>query len=475
MRAIACSALILASGCGLPPRFPEKSQSGLLAAQPTASYVSTKPRTPVGQPDSEFAGEHPVEFYVQAALRRNPAIRAAERRAAAALDEYPQVTALPDPMLENSFAPIPGASLQTAGGRVTNSLTLSQRFPWFGKLRLRGEVADREAQIALAELAEEELRVVEEVKAAYFDLLYYRDAIRITKDNETFLKQYIALADSMYKVGRASQQDLLRAQVELSRLEENLIELGRQSEAVQADLARLLSISPETDIRPAGGLPEVSVPEQIDSLYQMAIAYRPELQGRLTAIVRDQERAELARLEYFPDVNLGVNWMAMTANQALAPTADGLDNIAFGVGINLPIWRDKLSAGVRQANNRQAESIWRYEAARDDALRMVRRLMVQARALDQQVNLLRREIIPRAEQTLKTSEADYRVGKVDALQVLSNFTDLLRFRIQLVRFESMLGQALASLERVIGIELARPDEGKPKEKGAELAPPRPVK
>jgi outer membrane protein TolC len=429
---------------------------------------ATSPAEPVPPAGAAFAGEHPVEFYVQAALQRNPGIRAAERRVAAAADEVPQVTALPDPMVENTFWPISANSPQTASGRMANSLTVSQRFPWFGKLQLRGQLAQREAQIALTELAEAELQVAEEVKTAYYEIAFYLEATRVTRENERFLEQYIALAESLYKVGRASQQDILRAQVERDRLRDQLIELGRQTRTAQADLARLLSVPPETDLRPAQEPVRFSVPEQVDQLYRLAIASRPELRGRLEAIARDRDRVDLARLEYYPDVNLGVNWSLMTTGQALAFTADGKDNIGFGVGFNLPIRREKLQAGVRQATARVAESSWRYEAARDDTLRSVRRLTVQARALEQQIELFRKNIIPRAEQTLKTSEADYRVGKVDALTVLTNFTELLRFRVQLARLESMLGQTLASLERAVGVELARPEQPK----GKELPPPR---
>ena len=472
--AVRFAPLVVVTACGCvawngPPGPPALApKTGALPVRQPVVPVAHREALP---PDPAFTGEHPVEFYVQAALRRNPGIRAAERRVAVQLNEVPRVTALPDPTLDNTLWPITANSPQTANGRMVNSLTVSQRFPWFGKLRLRGQVAERDAQIALTELAETELRVAEEVKTTCYELVFFRQATRITKDNERFLDEYITLTGTLYKVGKASQQDLLRAQVELSRLKNQLIELGRQTQTAQADLARLLSLPPESDLRPTTSSATHAIPEQIDEMYRLAVASRPELRGRLLAIDRDREQVELAKLEYYPDVRLGVNWTAMTTNQAIARTANGSDNIGFGVGINLPIWREKLNAGVRQANARVAESAWRYEASRDDTLRGVRRLTVQACALEQQIELLRTDIITRAEQTLKTSEADYRVGKVSALQVLDNFTELLRFRIQLARFESMLGQTLASLERVIGTELARPSDAP---KGHPLPPPRPL-
>ena len=96
----------------------------------------------------------------------------------------------------------------------------------------------------------------------------------------------------------------------------------------------------------------------------------------------------------------------------------------------------------------------RYDATRDDTFRQIKRLVVQVRALDQQIVLFRDSIIPKAEQTLQVSAADYRVGKIDFQQIIDNWTDLLLFQIQLVRLEATLAQTFASLERVVGCQLA---------------------
>ena len=126
----------------------------------------------------------------------------------------------------------------------------------------------------------------------------------------------------------------------------------------------------------------------------------------------------------------------------------------MGIGVNLPIWRDKLRAGVNEAEHRVVASARRYDAVRDDTFRLIKRQMVQVRALEQQITLYEEGIIPKAEQVLRVSTADYRVGKVDFQQIIDNWSNLLMFQIQLVRFQSMLGQSLASLERVVGCQLA---------------------
>jgi cobalt-zinc-cadmium efflux system outer membrane protein len=466
---------LLAAGCVQPPveTWRRPAEAGSPPAILLAPHPSGQEHPLPVEPALE--GAHPIDFYVGEALARNPEIRAGERRVAALEAVIPQVTSLPDPTLSNTVWPSSSNSFQTAAGRQANSLTLAQQFPWFGKLRLRGAVAEAETRIALTRVAEIQLKVIEAVKTAYYELYFNDQAIRITEESEKFLNDYIRAAEARYTVGQASQQDVLLAQVELRRLEDLLVQYRKQRGVAQADLAKLLATSPTADLQVAEDSLKLNVPAQMDSLYQAALAYRPELQGRLEAIFRDEQVVGLARLNYFPDVTVGLNWSAITRDGALARTATGNDNIGLLVGINLPIWKDKLAGGVYEAQNRVAESARLYENARDDTFRSIRRLTVQARALQEEIELYRRKgtgILASAEQTLNVSFADYKTGKVDSLTVLSNYTQLLSFQVQVVRLEAALGQVLASLERAVGNRLVSSEE----EGGApgveELPPPR---
>ena len=439
-------------GCAAPsspaPKYAHTKKNIKLASASSETVASA-----AGPVETELEGAHRVAFYVQFALQRNPEIRAAQYGVAARGEVIPQVTALDDPMLVDTFQPFDDHSVQTAAGRGSNMLSLSQRFPWFGKLRVRGAVAEQETQMALTHLAQAQLKVIEDVHLAYYEIYFNQRAIEITEENEQLLEELLKFADARYKTGQASQQDVLRAQVELDKLRSRLISLRRQYRQTQADLAKVLHTSPGANVK-AADLDVPSAPEEIEQLYEAAIRCRPELQERLHAIVRDQHAEELARLGYYPDVTLGVGWQTITTGAAVSPVANGNDNLSFGAGVNLPIWRDKLRAGVNEAEHRIVESALHYDAVRDDTFRLIKRLMVQVRALDQQRSLFQEGIIPKAEQTLRVSTADYRVGKVDFQQIIDNWSNLLMFQIQLARFQAMSGQALASLERVVGCELA---------------------
>jgi outer membrane protein TolC len=397
-----------------------------------------------------LAAPHTAEEYVALALRRHPDIQAAARLVAAEEQTVPQVTALPDPSLNATWWPISDHAPQMVSGRMPFSMGVSQRLPWCGKLQLRGEVAGLQAQIAMTQLASEQLRVAEAVKQSYCEAFFNNQAARTTLESEKLLGLYVKAAEARYRVGQASEQDVLRIQVEQARVRGRLIVYRRELRVAQADLARLLSVPPESDLKPAGALNLPPAPRQIEKLYDLATAQRPELRERLLAITRDDRKAGLAELEYFPDITLGLSWDVMSTGAAMSSIADGKDNFGLTVSMNLPVWRGRLQAGVWEARERTAASAARYSSEFDETLRMVRRLSTQARALEEQIALFRDDIIPKAEQALRVSAADYRVGKVSVLQLLDNWGQLLRFQVQLVRLESSLGQVFASLERTVG-------------------------
>lgn len=414
--------------------------------------VTYQPATLPEEPFSE--GPHDVGFYVSLALERNPEVLAAQRAVAAQAQVIPQVTSLSDPVITDTFMPVTSNSLQTAAGRAPNTLTLSQKFPWLSKLRVRGEIAEQDAKIALTRLAQSQLKVTEDVHLAYFEVAFLQRAIEVTEQDGELLQDLLQFADARYRTGAASYQDVLRAQVELDRLADRLIQLNRQLEQAQADLAATIHTNPDADLQATTQTPIPNVPGEIKQLYEAAVRCRPELQERLHAMVKSQRATELAELEYYPDFNLGFGWQTVTTDNALAGVANGHDNLAVTIGVELPIWRDRLRAGVHEAEHRTVESSLKYDSARDDTFRIIRRLTIQTQTLDEQIRLFQNNIIPRAEQALRVSAADYRVGKVDFQQIIDNWTDLLTFQIQLARLEANLAQSLASLERTIGCQLA---------------------
>lgn len=469
---VAAAAIIIV-GCRSTP----SAEQGYAAV--TRDIVLASAHTEVVAPatlpvEDDLSGPHDRAFYLQVALDRNPTVLAARRDVSAVVETIPQATALSDPLLGEKFWTSPSHSPQTASGRMVNSLSLSQQVPWPDKLRVRGEVAEQEAKMALARLAQAELSTIEQVQLAYYDLYFYERAIAVTRDNADLLDRLVDFAEVRYRTG-GSQQDVIRVQVERDRLDNQIIDYEQRLSQTQADLAALLHASP--DIRPlaASALELPTVPKTLDRLYELSARCRPELRERLHQIVRDQRKTELARLAYVPDLDAGFDWDAMTDTKSLSPVADGNDNFGLRLGINLPIYRDRLRAGVREAEHRVVESARRYDAERDDTFRQIRRFAATADAAEQQLTLYRERLLPNTEQALDVSINDYPTGRGDILQVIDNYTQLLAFEIQIARLEADLGRSLASMERIVGCEIASTtaSESEPEERDGLGVPPAP--
>jgi outer membrane protein TolC len=229
--------------------------------------------------------------------------------------------------------------------------------------------------------------------------------------------------------------------------------LNQRLKQTQADLAKILSTSPESVLLATDAPDLPAVPQQLDRLYQAALISRPELQGKLQTVARDERLVELARLNYFPDVTVGFTWYNVLADHALSKSANGEQALGIAFGITLPIWQRKNRASVLEAQNRTAKDARLYQSARDEVLRLIRRLTVQAYAQEQQLQLFRKELVPQAEQTLSIAHEGHNTGAVNPVRVVDNWLQLMTLRLQLARLETALGQTLASLERVVGEQL----------------------
>ena len=445
-----------------PPHIPAPGE-------PMATVI-----TPAPGASPELSGPQPADAYIRRALAENRTVQAAFHNVQSLRYRVPQVTTLDDPTVSNTIFPIPAVGPQySLMGYNPYNLTLAQQFPWFGTLRLRGEVAERDVAVALAELAAAQLDSVAAVKRAYFDLYVSQKSEEILAENRKILEDFRALAKSRLGTG-GTQQDVLRAEVLLSELDREAATIRQGIATARASLARQLHVSPEADLRTLPELPRAEVPVEMERLYQLAIAVRPELRGRLAAVARDEKAVELAKKRFYPNVTLGLTYMDMEKKNAETPqTASGVPNVGLFVGFNLPIYRDKYRAGVCEAQERTKADARLYEAQRDETFGEIRDFMVQAKVQQDVSTLLRDQILPRTNATLELARSDYAKGNVDIATVFSALREVLQIQLQVAQVEGELGKALASLERAVGTQINEhpPGPGRPPLDGAPSPPP----
>jgi len=256
----AATALCLLVGCQTSHsvRDPEYVQ---VAQNIAASRPNRLPAVEILSPVvDDLAGPQPVENYIQFALSQNPGIQAARKRVDAAAMRVPQAASLKDPMLDVIGWPFYPNTPQTASGRMTVDMMVSQEVPWRGKLATQAAAAEEGVNAARAQLAAAELQTIEAVKLAYYDLYFVQQSIRITEQDRRFLADIVEVSESLYRTGKASQQDLLRLQAELSKVDGELIRMRQMQTSARAELAEALHVSPETPLHALADLPAEDLP-----------------------------------------------------------------------------------------------------------------------------------------------------------------------------------------------------------------------
>ena len=442
-----------AAGSALTREISESrpSVARLPATPPAAVPVRQSSHPP--QPDDSYSVDmfpNPVacETLVQYALANNREIQAARYHARALGARVPQAASLADPKL---MTVVYLESLQTAAGAQDVVLSLSQQFPWFGKRDLRSQVAYYDAMAAYARLTAAELKVIEEVKRAYFDLYFLQNAVTETRLLEPRLEDVIEIAQTKFKTNTpgAGLESVWQAQIELSKLKASLVELENAALRAQARLAGILDLPPQTRFTATPRLDPTALTHTAELLVELAGTCQPELEARRREVWRDRSATALAMRNYWPDVTFSVNWHEIDS-QGISPVADGRDAFSLGVGVDLPVYRTRLNAAVREARYQAASTTRRYAAARDQLLAEVQTLYAQFVEHDQVLAILDSEILPRAGRTLDLSIEAYRDRGLEFQQLIDTYRTLLDYRIDHHKRVAMREQAIASLERAVG-------------------------
>lgn len=399
-------------------------------------------------------GDAQLKFYVDQALGSNPAIKESFARYRAAIQRLPQVRSLPDPMLE--FKKLFGNEVMLATMETT-MFSVSQTFPWFGKLSLSEQIAAKEAVAAQEQYEARKAEVVRQVKSAYYDLAYVGRAIAITEENRGLLEQYEKLAEVRYTQGLSPQQGVIKLQTEITDIVNQLEALSSQRVDAEATLNALLNRAPAS---PAGKITIPSRPKIViepAQLQQIAVAHRPELLAAMLQIEGNEKRIDLARKQYWPDVTVGAGFGTM-GEQPPSMANISTKVYTLSAGINLPVHRRKYGAAVAEATEDRLGSVEGYRDLRNSVNASVRSIGFRLQTLERQISLFETTLLPQSELALQSTIASYSTGILTVLDVLDSERVLLDVRLGLVRLVSDYMKSLADMERAIGSPFP---EGKP--------------
>lgn len=429
------------------PQEAEQKVRVTLAAVPSAAQAT------VAEPQSSSAPQASgdvvrLEELTREALEKNPAIKRAWWRVQALRARVPQARSHPDPVVSAGWmGNITPFSTQTRDPSSFRSISAMQEIPFPGKLRLRGQVADREAEAAWWDYENTRRRVVAEVKAAYYDYFYYQKATEITLKDKDLLEKLTRIAEVRYKVGQGIQQDVLKARVELSLLLQRLTVLEQQEKTARVRLNTLLFRHPEASLPPAAPFEQADFTYTLESLYDRARKNDPELKREERMIERSQYAVNLARKDYAPDLRVGY----MYQQRPLMPDMHG-----FTFGINIPIfYKTKQREGVIEATEELIGARRGLDNRQTNLYFEVKEQYLAAKASGELARLFSQAIVPQSSLALESSMSAYEVGKVDFLTLLENFITVLDYEVNYYRELTNYQMALARLEPLVGIELTK--------------------
>jgi len=388
---------------------------------------------------------------VELAVRENPELAGARARWAAAQEAAAQARALPNPMFQ--YSGMDAADNGSWPNTNEKRFMVQQPFPWFGKRGLRGRVAEQGAA-ALHQEYEALLRdIVMQVKEAYFDWYGVQRSAAITRAEGDVLQRLVKIAETMYATGDRTQQDVLKAQAEITMLQTKLLELDRQAATLKARLNQLLNRRADAPLGLAVSGPPADTALTAGQLFALAARHRPEIKGAAAQLERSQAERRLMQKEYWPDYRLGLEYRNFRSSDP--------DMFMATVSIDLPFWQSKYRAGVREAEQMIAASRAAREAAVQQASFDVQDAWFKLQTARRTLELYRKTLIPQAEERFQASDASYRTGRVDFMDLLESERFLLNARTMAALAEGAVGMQWARLERAVGTDLpaAAPAEG----------------
>jgi cobalt-zinc-cadmium efflux system outer membrane protein len=323
-----------------------------------------------------------------------------------------------------------------------------QTFPFPGKLSLSKDMAEKEAAAVRRQQEETRNQVVQMVKRAYYDLYAVDRALETIQKNENLMGQLVRSAEIKYATGSGLQQDVLRAQVELSKLEDDLIMWRQKRLALGARLNAILNRPPGDPVGTT--LPDLELPEEEEiSFSQTRIEeQRPLLLAWKQKLARADAAVKLARREAWPNIALGA---AYTQRDDLKSGATMHDFFSVSVTLDVPLFYK------RKQGQRIAEKQLDFEAAEADYASVLNGILAEAESQKaelernrKRVELYQGGILLQARQSLESAQAGYRVGKVDFLTVIDNWMGLYKYELQAHLAISDYYKALAAYEFAVG-------------------------
>lgn len=381
-----------------------------------------------------------LKDYLKYAEAHNAGLKSSYHQWQAALEQVPQAKALPDPQVSYGYW------AKQSDLQMKQTVGVMQTFPWFGKIDARTQAATKETSAAQQKYQTARLALFKEIKEGFYEFAYLARAIDIAKENLELMRHFGEVAQTKHMTAEASHPDVIRAEVEIAKIEDVLRGLNQLREPTVSRLRTALTLPADTNLP----WPKTEEFNAVDVDYERFTntlrQKNPELASLNYEAMAAVSKITLAEKNFYPDIGVGVNWENMD-------NRGGRDGVQLVFSLNLPLWRDSYSAGERQAQAQKASIEQQKIETENVLLTKAAQSLYEYRDSIRKMRLYRDTLIPKGRELLRASEAAYRQGTIDFLSLIDAQRTLLDYHLSLQRAIADNQQKLAALEMLAGAEL----------------------
>ena len=388
--------------------------------------------------------------YLRYASLNNAELKAKFEEWKAALEQVPQAKALEDPKFTYSYFM---EEVETRVGPQRNKIGIMQVFPWFGKIEARTDVAAAKAKAARQRYEASKLKLFWQVKEAFYEFTYLNTAIDTAKENLELLQHFEEIARTKYRAATATHPDVIRAQIELAKLEDVLKSLEQLREPTVARLNSVLN-------RPAGAKlawpkkePTREVQLNRQHIIETLIRNNPELAELNWEVEAAKAKVELAKKKFYPDIGVGVDWIQTDDAASPGVRDSGKDPVVLMFSMNIPLWQDSYKAAERQAKANVRKTQQQKIDTENKTIAQAMQVLYDVEDSQRKMHLYGDILVSKAQELVQTSESAYRAGTIDFLSLIDAQRMLLKYTLDHERAITNNQQKLAELEMLIGSQL----------------------
>ncbi|MFH1868814.1 MAG: TolC family protein [Candidatus Omnitrophota bacterium] len=393
-----------------------------------------------------------LDDYVKTGLLRNPGLKASFYKWQGSFKKITQAFSLADPKFTYTEYI---DEVETRVGPQRRAYSVMQSIPLPDKLWIRKDKAFKASEAEYYDFEKTRLELIYKISDAYYEYAYAAKAIALTEENMKLLKTFENVAQTKYASGIAKNQDLLKVQVELGKLENNLLSLKDLRKPLMAQLNALLNLSEGRELPwPDEALEHVNIdnPYQLET-FELADDLRrsnPELLALSKNVEKNEEALKLSMREYFPDLSVEVK--TIDTGQALMPTAvdSGKDPVMLMFSVNVPIWFWRINAEVEEAKASLEVAENMRKGKEQELLSRLALVHYKLRDAIRQAGLYKDALIPKAVQALNATQSGYTAGDVDFLSLIDAQRVLLNFELSYYRYTANFNQRLAEVKNLLG-------------------------